>query len=167
MPQFPLKTLVVVHTDAEFLDDMNGELAEYVCSELNVRSLETCADPTKYATLRAEPDWQALGRRLGKQMGAVAAAVKAMGASDIAAYEAAGGNAVVGGVELGPGDVKVRCMEVWVDGRGRFTRETMRHERQHGCHDVTIALRTFYLSIALSPQRRCLCSNLTVEHLHW
>uniref|UniRef100_A0A7R9VFZ8 isoleucine--tRNA ligase n=1 Tax=Chlamydomonas euryale TaxID=1486919 RepID=A0A7R9VFZ8_9CHLO len=105
--KFPLKTLVVVHTDAEFLDDMNGELAEYVCSELNVRSLETCADPTKYATLRAEPDWQALGRRLGKQMGAVAAAVKAMGASDIAAYEAAGGNAVVGGVELGPGDVKV------------------------------------------------------------
>ena len=27
-------------------------------SELNVRSLETCADPLQYATLRAQPDWQ-------------------------------------------------------------------------------------------------------------
>jgi isoleucyl-tRNA synthetase len=26
--------------------------------ELNVRELEVCADPLKYATLRAEPDFQ-------------------------------------------------------------------------------------------------------------
>jgi hypothetical protein len=40
-----------------------------VVSELNVRDLETCADPLKYASLRAEPDWQVgwevVGRRVG------------------------------------------------------------------------------------------------------
>ena len=39
-----------------------------MCSELNVRVLETCSDQLKYATLRAEPDWQALGKRLGKAL---------------------------------------------------------------------------------------------------
>ena len=47
---------------------MSGELKDYVCSELNVRVLETCSDQLKYATLRAEPDWQALGKRLGKAL---------------------------------------------------------------------------------------------------
>jgi hypothetical protein len=35
-----------------------GELHDYVVGELNVRELEVCADPLKYATLRAEPDFQ-------------------------------------------------------------------------------------------------------------
>lgn len=53
-----------------------GELREYVCSELNVRDLEVCSDPLKYATLRAMPDWQALGRRLGKALNGVSKAVQ-------------------------------------------------------------------------------------------
>ena len=35
-----------------------GDLREYVESELNVRSVETCNDPLEYAVLRAEPEWQ-------------------------------------------------------------------------------------------------------------
>lgn len=37
-------------------------------SELNVHDLELCADPLKYATLRAEPDFQvcSLGSRAGR-----------------------------------------------------------------------------------------------------
>ncbi len=27
-------------------------------SELNVRTVETCADPLQYCSLRAQPDWQ-------------------------------------------------------------------------------------------------------------
>jgi hypothetical protein len=48
-----------------------GELAEYVVSELNVVSLETCDDVLAYAELVAEPEWQLLGKKLGKDMGKV------------------------------------------------------------------------------------------------
>ncbi|KAG1672606.1 hypothetical protein FOA52_002086 [Chlamydomonas sp. UWO 241] len=102
----PLRLLVVVHTDREFLDDIDGELREYVCSELNVRTLETCSDPLRYATLRAEPDWNTLGKKLGKAMAPVAKAIKEMSASDIAAYEASG-SITVAGATLGEGDIKV------------------------------------------------------------
>lgn len=48
-----------------------GELAEYVVSELNVVSLETCNDVLAYAEPVAEPEWQLLGKKLGKDMGKV------------------------------------------------------------------------------------------------
>lgn len=44
----PLKSLVVVHSDLDFLADISGELREYVESELNVRELTTCSDPLRY-----------------------------------------------------------------------------------------------------------------------
>jgi hypothetical protein len=53
-----------------------GELKEYVAEEMNVRALTPCADPLRYATLRAEPEWGVLGKRLGKAIGGVAKAVK-------------------------------------------------------------------------------------------
>lgn len=40
-------------------------------SELNVVSLETCNDVLAYAELVAEPEWQLLGKKLGKDMGKV------------------------------------------------------------------------------------------------
>lgn len=40
-------------------------------SELNVGELATCADMLAYADVSAQPDWQALGKRLGKDMGKV------------------------------------------------------------------------------------------------
>ena len=58
------------------LSFLSGELREYVCSELNVRDLEVCNDLLKYATLRALPDWQALGKRLGKSLNVVSKAVQ-------------------------------------------------------------------------------------------
>jgi hypothetical protein len=42
-----------------------------VTSELNVLALDTCSDPLAYAELSAVPDWQGLGKRLGKDMGKV------------------------------------------------------------------------------------------------
>lgn len=80
--------------------------------ELNVRELQTCADPLQYAVLRAEPDWQALGKRLGKQMAAVAKAVKALPAADLLAYEKTG-ELTVEGFTLGQGDIKVRGRRRW------------------------------------------------------
>lgn len=40
-------------------------------SELNVVSLETCNDVLAYAEPVAEPEWQLLGKKLGKDMGKV------------------------------------------------------------------------------------------------
>ena len=49
----------------------------YVREEINVRELVGCDEPARFATLRGEPNWAALGKRLGKAMGAVSAAVLA------------------------------------------------------------------------------------------
>ncbi|GIL48146.1 hypothetical protein Vafri_4840 [Volvox africanus] len=102
----PLTKLVVVHSDMDFLDDIQGELREYVESELNVRSLEVCADPLKYASLRAQPDWQVLGKRLGKSMGAVANAIKDLAADQILSYEKSGSIELAGHI-IEAGEIKV------------------------------------------------------------
>ncbi|XP_058214010.1 isoleucine--tRNA ligase, cytoplasmic isoform X2 [Rhododendron vialii] len=83
----PLKEMVVVHPDAEFLDDIAGKLKEFVLEELNVKSVVPCNDLLKYASLRAEPDFSVLGKRLGKSMGIVAKEVKAMSQKDILDFE--------------------------------------------------------------------------------
>ncbi|CAH8277599.1 unnamed protein product [Arabidopsis lyrata] len=83
----PLKEITVVHPDAEFLDDITGKLKEYVLEELNVRSLVPCNDTLKYASLKAEPDFSVLGKRLGKSMRLVAKEVKEMSQQDILRFE--------------------------------------------------------------------------------
>ncbi|OAY51886.1 hypothetical protein MANES_04G040600v8 [Manihot esculenta] len=86
----PLREMIVVHPDADFLDDIAGKLKEYVLEELNVRSLVPCIDTLKYSSLRAEPEFSVLGKRLGKSMGIVAKEIKAMSQKDILAFEEAG-----------------------------------------------------------------------------
>lgn len=86
----PLREMVVVHPDTEFLDDIAGKLREYVLEELNIRSIIPCNDSLKYASLRAEPDFSVLGKRLGKSMGIVAKEVKSMSQEDILAFEKTG-----------------------------------------------------------------------------
>lgn len=92
----PLREMVVVHPDKDFLDDIAGKLREYVLEELNVRSLVPCDDPLKYASLRAEPDFSVLGKRLGKSMGSVAKQIKSMSQKDILAFEEAGEVTIAG-----------------------------------------------------------------------
>ncbi|KAH7404650.1 hypothetical protein KP509_15G036400 [Ceratopteris richardii] len=104
--KIPLMEMVVVHPDEEFLDDISGKLGEYVKEELNVRGLITCNNPLKYATLRAEPDFSLLGKRLGKAMGVVAKEVKSMTQDDILNFEKSG-EVVVSGHHLSAGDIKV------------------------------------------------------------
>ncbi|KAK9085817.1 hypothetical protein Sjap_026228 [Stephania japonica] len=83
----PLRDMIIVHPDSNFLEDIAGKLREYVLEELNVRSLSSCNDPLEFASLRAEPDFSALGKRLGKAMGVVAKEVKAMSQSAILEFE--------------------------------------------------------------------------------
>jgi len=51
----PLRSLTVVHPDRGVLADLEGELAEYIYQEVNVREMTMCSDPEEFGTLRAEP----------------------------------------------------------------------------------------------------------------
>jgi isoleucyl-tRNA synthetase len=51
----PLRRLTVVHPDPGVLAALEGELAEYIYQEVNVREMATCSDPEKFGTLCAEP----------------------------------------------------------------------------------------------------------------
>jgi len=83
-----------------------GELKEYVVEEVNVRSLKTCADPLQYCTLRAEPDYPSLGKRLGKGMAKVGKAVKGMSIEQILDFESRG-SIELEGESLGSGEIRV------------------------------------------------------------
>jgi isoleucyl-tRNA synthetase len=102
----PLRKLVVVHPDAAFLHDITCELREYVASEANVREIVPCDDQLQYATLRAEPVWAVLGGRLGKRMGAVGAAIKALPQAEVMRL-AAGETLEVAEEEISPEDIKI------------------------------------------------------------
>ncbi|XP_078433905.1 tRNA synthetase class I (I, L, M and V) family protein isoform X2 [Wolffia australiana] len=102
----PLREMIVVHPSTDFLEDITGKLKEYVVEELNIRSVVPCNDPLKYAGLRAEPNFNALGKRLGKSMGAVAKEVKSMSQADILAFEGSG-ESIFCGHTLKLGDIKV------------------------------------------------------------
>ncbi|KAJ7552948.1 hypothetical protein O6H91_06G078200 [Diphasiastrum complanatum] len=102
----PLREMIVVHPDKDFLDDITGKLGEYVLEELNVRSIISCDDPLRYASLRAEPDYSLLGKRLGKSMGLVAKEVKNMTQDDILSFEKSGVGHFAGH-ELSRAEIKV------------------------------------------------------------
>ena len=74
--------------------------------ELNVRELEACGDQLQYCTLRAEPEWGLLGKKLGKSLAAVGKAVKALTADQVLQYEKVGRLEVAGQV-LEAGELKV------------------------------------------------------------
>ncbi|KAK4754476.1 hypothetical protein SAY87_002580 [Trapa incisa] len=112
----PLREMIVVHSDEDFLEDIAGKLREYLLEELNVRSLVTSKDILKYATLRAEPDFSGLGKRLGKSMGIVAKEVKSMSQDDILAFERAG-EVTIAGYCLKREDIKVVRVFKRPDGR--------------------------------------------------
>ena len=71
-----------------------------------MRSLKTCSNPLQYCTLRAEPDYPSLGKRLGKGMAKVGKAVKGMTTQQILDFEAQG-SIQLEGESLGQGDIRV------------------------------------------------------------
>eukprot|EP00879_Flechtneria_rotunda_P010867 GHRR01011357.1.p1 GENE.GHRR01011357.1~~GHRR01011357.1.p1 ORF type:complete len:1070 (+),score=427.67 GHRR01011357.1:521-3730(+) len=102
----PLRKVTVVHPDPDFLADITGELSEYVVGELNVMQLETCSDMLQWAELKAEPEWQMLGKKLGKDMGKVAGAIRGLSVSDILGYQQSG-SITLAGYTLTAGEIKV------------------------------------------------------------
>jgi isoleucyl-tRNA synthetase len=92
----PVRAITVVHPDADFLADLSSQLAEYVTEEVNALSLQVSADVASFCSLRCEPKWAVLGKRLGKAMSAVAAGVKDLSAEAIGEMERTGSITVAG-----------------------------------------------------------------------
>ncbi|KAN0064625.1 isoleucine--tRNA ligase [Thecaphora frezii] len=102
----PLKELVVFHTDAEHLSDVQS-LADYVKEELNVRDLTLSSDEKKCGVrFRVMADWPVLGRKLRKDVGKVRKGLDSVTSDDAKTYMDTG-KINVAGVELVEGDLRV------------------------------------------------------------
>jgi isoleucyl-tRNA synthetase len=88
----PLSRMVVHSTApdalAAFLD--NDEVVALVTDELNVRAIEAVSAVEDYVRLDAKPNFPALGKRFGKGVPAVAAAIKALETDALAAFNRTG-----------------------------------------------------------------------------
>lgn len=81
-------------------------MSDYVKEEINVSSLMTCDDPLKYAKIKGEPDWRALGSRLGKSMGPVSKQIKSLDVNSLLKLEQEG-SLEIAGFEISSTEIKV------------------------------------------------------------
>uniref|UniRef100_A0A0E0CGT2 CCHC-type domain-containing protein n=1 Tax=Oryza meridionalis TaxID=40149 RepID=A0A0E0CGT2_9ORYZ len=69
---------------------VNRMMTIYVKEEMNVKMVTACSDPLVYSSLRAEPNFSVLGKRLGKDMGKISNEVKKMTQDQILTFEESG-----------------------------------------------------------------------------
>ena len=80
----PLATLMVPVTDAHQAE-MLRSMADLILSEVNVKEMRIVTDEDGVMVKRVKPDFKKLGKKLGKQMKAAAAALAALSQQQIAA----------------------------------------------------------------------------------
>ncbi|PVV00851.1 hypothetical protein BB560_004751 [Smittium megazygosporum] len=102
----PLNELAVIHTNPEYLDDVN-RLSSYIKDELNVRNLTLTSDENKYGVgYKAEADFKKLGMRLRKDMPKVKKGLETISSSAI--KEAlSSGELVVDGIPLKSDEINI------------------------------------------------------------
>ena len=94
--KYPLPEVIVVHQDPQYISDILS-LKDYIHLELNVRTINTTTDKSKYGiTLRAEPDYKILGARLKQELKVVTAAIQALTDVEINEMVKAGYRVVAG-----------------------------------------------------------------------
>lgn len=102
----PLKTLVVLHPDNKYLEEIDS-LRDYVVEELNVRDLVLTSDEKKYGVVyRAQADWPVLGKKLKKDIVKVKKALPLLSSSQVQDY-ISNKSIMVEGIELVEGDLTV------------------------------------------------------------
>ena len=101
----PLPRVTVASPDPAVLDALR-HLEGDLLGELNVKQLDLRADDGSLVTLSAKANFKTLGRRLGKRMKSVAAAVAALDEAAIRRYVSEGA-ITVEGERLGEGDILV------------------------------------------------------------
>ncbi|KAF1813729.1 isoleucyl-tRNA synthetase [Eremomyces bilateralis CBS 781.70] len=131
--KMPLKTLVVIHRDQQYLDDLKS-LEQYISTELNVQNLVLSSDEEKYhVQYSCNADWPTLGKKLKKQVQLVKKALPKLTNADIRDYLATG-KITVDGIELTSEDLVVR--------RGIAAAEGDTTQEFHTDNDVLIILDT-------------------------
>ncbi|KAM3448498.1 hypothetical protein MY5147_009911 [Beauveria neobassiana] len=103
----PLKTLVVLHHDQQFLDDAKS-LEDYITEELNIRDLVLTSDEGKYGVqYSVTADWPVLGKKLKKDMARVKKALSSLTSEQCQGY-VRDKEILVDGIKLEEGDLVVR-----------------------------------------------------------
>lgn len=117
----PLKTLVVIHPDSGYLEDVRS-LESYISEELNVHELILTSDEATYnVQYSVTADWPVLGKKLKKDMAKVKKALPGITSDQVKEYQSSG-KLLVDGIELVEGDLVVR-RGVKEDGKSK-TSET-------------------------------------------
>ncbi|CCF60789.1 hypothetical protein KAFR_0L01790 [Kazachstania africana CBS 2517] len=102
----PLKTLVILHSDKDYLKDIEA-LQNYIVEELNVRDIVITTDEEKYGVeYKAVADWPVLGKKLKKDAKKVKDALPSCSSDEVRAYLETG-KLEVAGIELVKGDLNV------------------------------------------------------------
>ncbi|KAK9779312.1 putative isoleucine--tRNA ligase [Seiridium cardinale] len=103
----PLKTLIVLHRDQQYLDDVKS-LETYITEELNVRDLVLSSDEAKYnVQYSVTADWPVLGKKLKKDMAKVKKALPGVTSDQVRKYTE-DKQIIVDGIRLEEGDLVVR-----------------------------------------------------------
>ena len=103
----PLKTMVVIHTDPQYLEDIKS-LENYILEELNIRDLILSSDEAKYNVLYSvTADWPVLGKKLKKDMVRVKKALPGLTSDQVQGY-VKDKYILVDGIRLEEGDLVVR-----------------------------------------------------------
>ncbi|KAK4541990.1 hypothetical protein LTR36_007190 [Oleoguttula mirabilis] len=103
----PLKTLVVLHQEAEWLEDVRT-LERYVTEELNVRDLVLTTEEGKYGVeYSVQADVKSLGMKFKKEAVKIKAALPKLSKEEIHGFLSTGA-LTVGGHQLGTEDLRVQ-----------------------------------------------------------
>ncbi|PYI13347.1 isoleucyl-tRNA synthetase,cytoplasmic [Aspergillus japonicus CBS 114.51] len=103
----PLKTLVVIHQDEQYLEDVRS-LQSYILEELNVLELVLSSDEAKYnVQYSVSADWPTLGKKLKKDVQKVKKALPSLTSEDVKKFVAEK-KMLVDGIELIEGDLVVK-----------------------------------------------------------
>lgn len=134
----PLKTLVVIHTDQQYLDDVKS-LEGYITEELNIRDLVLSSDEDKYnVQYSVSADWPVLGKKLKKDVQKVKKALPDVTSHDCKAF-LSDKKISVAGIELVEGDLVVK--------RALKQDENSKHQETNTDDDVLIVL-----DVAIYPE---------------
>ncbi len=103
----PLKTLVVIHPDPLYLEDIKS-LEAYITEELNIRDLVLSSDEAKYnVQYSVTADWPVLGKKLKKDVQKVKKALPALTSDQVHKFVLEK-SMIVEGITLQDGDLVVK-----------------------------------------------------------
>lgn len=104
--KIPLKTLVVIHHDKEYLADVQS-LKKYVVDELNIRDVILTSDEAAYGVeYYAQADWSVLGRKLRGDIVKVKKALPLLTSEQVQGYMT-DKTITIDGIKLVEGDLTV------------------------------------------------------------